>query len=201
MSTAAPRVMRGWLAAAVCTWMAFAAHAHAVPTVASLVVMVLITCVSAVVAMAMLGRKNSLLSLSLLVFGSQGLYHLALSVMTHHGSSLVAATGTGVHANHVMSLGVNPQAVQAESLDMLAAHMGAAVLTIFTLRQGERLARAVLEILSLSFVRRLLLLLRTAPAPWPRVTTNTREVPVLSGRHDHRLPLLRGPPSAVLTLA
>lgn len=201
MSGAAPRVVRGWLAALVCTWTAFASHAHAAPTAVSAMVMLVITCISAVIAMVLLGRKFNLLATSVLVLISQGLYHVSLSVMTHHGSMLHAVQGTGVHANHVTALSVAGTPVATETGSMLLAHLAAAVVSILVLRQGEQLARAAVETLNLSVAHKLLASLRFCPPAWPRVDGfDERDIPVLS-RNTARLPLLRGPPSPVLAFA
>ena len=197
-SSAAPRVVRGWIAASVCSWTAFAAHAQATPTAASAVVMLLITCISAVIAMALLGRKINLLTTSLVALASQGMYHFALSVMSHPGAELVATTGTGAHAHHVTALGVTNAAGAPESNSMVLAHLLAAVVSIFILRQGERMAVALVDTLSLATVRRILAVLHLAlPLGYKPAAVEVQQHPFLSRDRDS-LPLLRGPPSTVL---
>ena len=199
MSSAAPRVMRGWIAASMCTWTAFAAHAQVVPTAASAAVMMLITCVSAVIAMALLGRKYNLLTSSVVVLLSQGLYHLSLSVMSHGAGTLVVTTGTGVHAHHVTSLSVTGSGAASAGHPMVVAHLLAAVASIFMLRQGERIATLLVETLSLANARRILTVLHRVAPGWPKpVGIDYRPFPVRSVM-AYRLPLLRGPPSPVLT--
>lgn len=196
------RVLRGWLAASLCTWTAFAAHAHSAPTQASLVVMVLITCVSAVIATAMVGKKFSLLSTSLVVLLSQGLYHLGLSVMTHHGVDVVATQGASFGHQHgdmlVGNIASHYSAVQSES--MLYAHVLAALTSILVLHVGEQLLSVVLDAVSLSAARQVLVLAARIVPDFPKAPANF-VTPVLNHLSVFlRLPARRGPPSNVLNL-
>ncbi len=193
------RVMRGWLAALVCTWTAFAAHAHAAPTTMSLVVMALITCVSAVIAMAMLGRKFSLWATSVVVLISQGLYHLSMSVMGHGGSGAISSME---HAGHNPSVDlsgqISSQYANVQSESMLWAHVVAAAASVVVLYGAERLLALLRSIITVGAARAILLFLRV-PAP------AVRELPgyfplrfQLKLAQLERLPVLRGPPSFVL---
>ena len=111
--TPATRVAPGWLAASVCTWTAFAAHAHSAPTTLSLIAMVLITCISAAVAGILVGKKFSLWATSLVVLASQGLYHLSLSVMSHpHGDPAVMEHAQ--HTGRIVQLGQHITAQYAD---------------------------------------------------------------------------------------
>lgn len=201
ISSATARVIRGWVAASVCTWTAFAAHAQATPTITSVLIMLLITCVSAVIAMAVLGGKFSLFSTSLVVVFSQLLYHLAFSVMSHSGSHLVPTTGSGIHAHHVTALSMVHGAATSEPNLMISAHLYAAVVSIFILRQGERLVSALADVLSLATVCRILTVLsRTLPV-LPKTVTRVHTQQPLCEQNRPLLPLLRGPPSPVLISA
>ncbi|PRA11339.1 hypothetical protein CQ010_09385 [Arthrobacter sp. MYb211] len=198
----AARVMRGWLAASLCTWTAFAAHAHSAPTRASLVVMVLITCVSAVIAIAMLGKKFSLLATSIVVLLSQGLYHLALSVMTHHAPAALPMAQQHAGHHHGVELAGNIAsqygAVQSDS--MLYAHILAAVTSIVVLHTGEQLLAIIGGLLTLSTVRHILARARKLVPEFPQVPATFIE-PVLNQISVLlRLPARRGPPSNVLPL-
>ncbi|WP_404286616.1 hypothetical protein [Glutamicibacter arilaitensis] len=198
----ATRVMRGWLAASLCTWTAFAAHAHSAPTKASLVVMVLITCVSAVIATAMLGKKFSLPATSIVVLFSQGLYHFALSVMTHHTPSALPLTQqhAGHHHGGELVGNIASQYGEVQSESMLYAHLLAAVSSIVVLYSGERLLAAVGGLLTLSNVRHILARARELVPEFPQVLATFIE-PVLNQISVLlRLPARRGPPSNVSTL-
>lgn len=199
--SAAPRVIRGWLAAAVCSWTAFAAHAQATPTVASGMIMLLITCVSAVVAMAFLSRKFTLLGTSLVVLLSQGLYHFAMSVMSHPTHQLVTTNATGAHAHHVTSLNVVTQGGGNESDSMILAHLLAALVSIFLLRQGERIVLALAEVFSLATVRRILSVLCAMRLPVTTQQVTAWDEQPVRPQSRTLLPLLRGPPLLVLISA
>lgn len=199
--SAAPRVRRGWIAASVCSWTAFAAHAQVAPTIASGMIMLLITCVSAVIAMALLSRKFTLLGTSLVVLLSQGLYHAAISVMSHAENPLVVTAGSGVHAHHVTALNVMPQSGNYVADSMVLAHLLAAVVSIFLLRQGERIALTLSEILSLATVRRILALMHRAMPPVAQLRPIVGETRPIRSQARTLLPLLRGPPSPVLISA
>lgn len=196
------RVVRGWLAAVLCTWTAFAAHAHSAPTQASLVIMGLITCVSAVIAMAMLGKKFSLLATSVVVLVSQGLYHLSLSVMTHHQSGALALTGGHSGHEHVLSLApdIASQYANVQTESMLYAHILAALTSIVVLRGGEQLLGLLLGLLTLSSARRLLVRARQLVLEVPRVPTGFATPALGKLSVSGRLPLRRGPPSVVLSI-
>lgn len=193
------RVVRGWFAALVCTWTAFAAHAHAAPTTMSLAVMGLITCVSAVIAMAMLGRRFSLWATSIVVLISQGLYHLAMSVMGHGGSGAISSMEHAEHHPPVdLSGQISGQYAQMQSESMLWAHVLAAVVSVIVLYGAERLLSFLRSILTLGTARAILLFLRIPVHP----------VRVLPGYFPlrfqlklaqlERLPERRGPPSFIL---
>lgn len=195
------RVLRGWLAASLCTWTAFAAHAHSAPTQTSLVVMALITCVSAVIATAMVGKKFSLLSTSLVVLVSQGLYHLSLSVMSHQHVSVVPAGAAASGHQHGDALVGNIAsyygAVQSES--MLYAHLLAALTSIVVLRAGEQLLALLLAALTVAGARRILARAARTLPEFPEVAA-TFSTPVPTKLSVFlRLPARRGPPSSVLT--
>jgi len=164
--------------------------------------MVLITCVSAVIATAMVGRKFSLLSTSLVVLISQGLYHLGLSVMTHHSVDVVATQGSASGHQHgdmlVGNIASHYSAVQSES--MLYAHALAALTSILVLRLGEQLLSIVWACLSLSAVRHVLVLATRMVPEFPKAPANF-VTPVLNHLSVFvRLPARRGPPSNVLNL-
>lgn len=195
----ATRVMRGWLAASVCTWTAFAAHAHSAPTQMSLVAMGLISCISAVIAMTLVGKKFSVWATSLVVLASQGLFHLSLSVMSHDSTG-VAGMEHSQHTGRSIELAHNISShyANAHSESMLYAHVMAAVVSIIVLHCGERLLGAMASCLTLSTARKILSLVRVQvpearalPAYFP-----LRFQPKLA--QLGRLPERRGPPSFVL---
>lgn len=178
----ATRVLRGWLAASVCTWSAFAAHAHSAPTSISIVAMLLITCVSAAIGVVLVGKRYSFWATSALVLLSQGLYHLSLSSMSH---SSIAQSG---HAHH---LDVQVNSVHSES--MLYAHVLAAIVSIAVLYGAERLLKALGGCLSLSSARRILTV-RIIPST-PTVAAYFPLRFQLKLAQLNRLPERRGPPS------
>ena len=195
----APRVLRGWLAALVCTWTAFGAHAHAVPTALSLVAMVLVTAVSAVVAMALLGRKFALWATSLVVLASQFFYHLAWAGLGHGGGHLSAVDGLEHAAHYRTHASGFAQAVTGHyagtgSHSMLWAHIAAAAASIVVLHYGEKLMMLLGRRLSLSAARGILARASRRPVRVRPVAAAGSTLP-LAGRLFERLPLLRGPPA------
>ncbi|MHC6177534.1 hypothetical protein [Glutamicibacter sp. X7] len=195
----ATRVLRGWLAAGICTFTAFAAHAHAAPSALSLVVMALITCLSAVVAMFLVGRRFSLLATSIAVLLSQGLYHLAFSVMSHDGSGTVSGVTDGTH-HHVTALSVSAGTASASTEpNMLYAHILAALISIVVLRQGETLVGELIHLLGLGAARLLLWARALEFRGWPRTSSSEVTHQPLQDRTALRLPLRRGPPSVVVS--
>lgn len=195
----ATRVLRGWLAASVCTWTAFAAHAHSAPTKMSVVAMLLITCVSAVIAMMMVGKKFSVWATSLVVLASQGLFHLSLSVMSHDSTGVVGMehiqhTGRSMQLAHNIS--THYADVHTES--MLYAHVMAAVVSILVLNQGERLLNLLGSYLSLSTARRMLALIRIQIPEAPALPAYFPLRFQLKLAQLGRLPERRGPPCFVL---
>lgn len=197
--TPATRVARGWLAASVRTWTAFAAHAHSAPTTLSLIAMVLITCISAAVAGILVGKKFSLWATSLVVLASQGLYHLSLSVMSHPRGDL-SVMEHAQHTGRSVQLGqhITAQYADVHTESMFYAHVLAALVSIAVLTCGERLLKLLGSCLTLARVRRILHLIRIlAPEP--------RRVPAyyplrfqLKLAQLARLPERRGPPHFVL---
>lgn len=191
--------MRGWLASCVCTWTAFAAHAHSTPAQLSLVVLLLITCVSAVVAMSLLGRKYSVWATSLVVMLSQGLYNVSLSVLNHAPGN---AMGALEHAGHGPTLDLSHRIadhyanVQFES--MFYAHLLAAVVSIVVLNGAERLLAVLRGVLTMRAARLILFFLRL-PVPGFRALPGyfPRRFELTSAQLE-RLPARRGPPSFVL---
>ncbi len=138
----------------------------------SLMVMMLITCVSAVVAMVMLGRKFSLWATSLVVVLSQA---VDLS-----GQIVV-------------------QYAQVQSESMLYAHILAAATSILVLNGAERLLVPLRGVLTLGSARLLLFLIRI---PVPELRPIPGYYPLrfqLKLAQLGRLPERRGPPSFVLS--
>lgn len=195
----ATRVLRGWLAASVCTWTAFAAHAHSAPTKMSVVAMLLITCVSAVIAMMMVGKKFSVWATSLVVLASQGLFHLSLSVMSHDSTG-VAGMEHIQHTGRSMQLAHNISTHYADvhTESMLYAHVMAAVVSILVLNQGERLLNLLGSYLSLSTARRMLALIRIQIPEAPALPAYFPLRFQLKLAQLGRLPERRGPPCFVL---
>lgn len=195
----ATRVLRGWLVASVCTWTAFAAHAHSAPTKMSVVAMLLITCVSAVIAMMMVGKKFSVWATSLVVLASQGLFHLSLSVMSHDSTG-VAGMEHIQHTGRSMQLAHNISTHYADvhTESMLYAHVMAAVVSILVLNQGERLLNLLGSYLSLSTARRMLALIRIQIPEAPALPAYFPLRFQLKLAQLGRLPERRGPPCFVL---
>lgn len=196
----ATRVLRGWLAASVCTWTAFAAHAHSAPTALSVVAMVLITCVSAAISVVLVGRKFSLWATSLVVLLSQGLYHLSLSVMSHPSGD-VSGMEHVHHAGRNLELAQNitAQYANVHTESMLYAHVLAAATSILVLNGAERLLVPLRGVLTLGSARLLLSLIRI---PVPELRPIPGYYPLrfqLKLAQLGRLPERRGPPSFVLS--
>ncbi|WP_413454822.1 hypothetical protein ACLQ8T_12765 [Glutamicibacter sp. FR1] len=195
----AARVLRGWLAASVCTWTAFAAHAHSAPTALSVVAMVLITCVSAAISVVLVGRKFSLWATSLVVLLSQGLYHLSLSVMSHPSGDLSGMEHVH-HAGRNLELAQNitAQYANVHTESMLYAHVLAAIASIVVLNGGERLLKVLGGCLTLSTARRILARIRVqAPAARPLRAYFPLRFQLKLAQLG-RLPERRGPPCFIL---
>src|SRR5690606_2103492 len=132
------------------------------PTAISVMAMVLITCVSAVIAMVLVGRKFSLWATSLLVLLSQGLFHLSLSAMNHRGDLSAME-----HAHHQVALSLEISPV-AHSETMLYAHVLAALASVVVLHGAERLLKVLAGALSLGSARRILARIRVLVLPAPQ---------------------------------
>ncbi|MFJ2619496.1 hypothetical protein [Glutamicibacter sp. NPDC087344] len=196
----ATRVVRGWLAASLCTWTAFAAHAHQAPSKLSLVVMLLITCVCAVIAMAMLGRKFSLWATSLLVLLSQGLFHLSFSVMGHSEAGTLSALEHGTHHGSMELSGqILRHYAQTPNDSMLYAHVLAAVTSVVVLYGAERLLHGLRAVLTLRVARLLFFLMRCPVRPLRPSNGYFPRSFHLKRAQLNQLPARRGPPSFVLT--
>lgn len=195
----ATRVARGWLAASVCTWTAFAAHAHSAPTKLSLIAMVLITCISAAIAGILVGRKFSLWATSLVVLASQGLYHLSLSVMSHtHGDLSGMEHAHHAGRTHELAQSITVQYAQVHTESMLYAHLLAALVSVAVLTYGERLLKLLGSSLTLGSARRILSLIRVqVPEPRRRPAYFPLRFQLKLAQLG-RLPERRGPPSFLL---
>jgi len=165
----------------------------------SLVAMGLITCISAVIALVLVGKKFSVWATSLVVLASQGLFHLSLSVMSHDHSGVSGmehAQHTGRSLELAHNISTHYADVHTES--MFYAHVLAAVVSILVLNQGERLLNLLGSYLTLSAARRILSLIRVQVPETPILPAYFPLRFQLKLAQLGRLPERRGPPSFVL---
>lgn len=132
MDSRPARVARGFAAAGVSTLVAAVSHAAGGGVFPHPLLLLLGLAFSGLMCLALVGRRPSLVRLVPSVLGSQLLFHLLFS--TARGGAVVSSTG---HAHHGGSLMATDAPLAALDTSMIAAHAGAALITIVALRFGE----------------------------------------------------------------
>ncbi|RRD61801.1 hypothetical protein [Leucobacter sp. OH1287] len=199
---------RGAVVSVLATLLAAHSHSGADGFTPSLFAIVVCAAVAWPICVVFAGKRRSLAATTIAVGATQGLFHWVFSAVgpvslasgPHHGAALTGAgSGEVLNGGVLSGQGADPLTTalassHAEShAAMLAAHVFAAILTIFLLRNVD----AALEALSsvVSFLAAILLPLRltvTPPARAPRTVlaavTGFKKIQLLT------LPALRGPP-------
>ena len=201
MSARALRVARGFLAAGLATFVAALFHVVGGGQAPSALALTLTLTFSALACVALAGRRMALWRLALSVGVSQFLFHSLFTLSAGSGSF----TGTGHHVHLGARLVFIPSGAEPMTGMLLGAdamwlsHAAAALLTIALLHGGERTARTVLALASLT-LRRLFGAVLDPIAPGvPRTLTAVSVAWPLSLRLVLGPVRHRGPPVVVRT--
>lgn len=161
MSTRSARVSRGLAAAVFATIAAAVSHTLAGGDAPSTVGLVLALAFSAMVSIALTGRRLSLPRLAAAVVSSQFAFHTLFGTMGA-GSGVVVSSGH--HEALSLAEGASAVTTHAHGTDawMWTAHAVAAALTILALRYGERAFWALRDTAAL-FLARILRALPQVP--------------------------------------
>lgn len=204
MSSRGIRVVRGFAAAGVATFVAALFHMAGGGEVPSAVALTLSLTFSTLASIALAGKRLALWRLTASVAVSQFLFHALFAL---NPSSSFSGMPAGGHLHAGMHLTLVPGAVSGSGPSLLAgdaamwaSHLAAALLTIVALRRGEH---AVLAVSRFAFftLRRLVdrvAAVRPAPLGDRRTVVETTPVSlpaleVVLGRLRHR-----GPPVGLL---
>lgn len=136
------RLIRGWIVAAGANILGAASHGLAGGNLPHPLLWLLCTALSALVCVALAGRRLPRLGMAASVVLSQGLLHFLYmstgsvaqvsAAHTHHGLPAGAALGHPAMAQH-----------HDLSWQMVALHLGAALITFLMLRRGEQLSEKI----------------------------------------------------------
>ncbi|PPF16898.1 hypothetical protein C5B95_15070 [Rathayibacter sp. AY1A7] len=199
MTTRSSRTVRGVIAALVATFVALFSHSVADGTAPSRVGVLLALAFAVPVCVALAGRRLSLVRLSVSVLSSQFAFHATM--MLGNPDTIPAPRSGTVSAGHhqdasvpVLDLATSVAHTDHDTV-MWGAHLLAAIVTIFALRQGERAFWSILARRRFETVRALL--------AGPSEPTPRRELPAFSSSARTRPRLVslsvmrhRGPPVA-----
>jgi len=142
MTTRWARFARGWIVAAVSTFVAALSHTVGGGAVPGLLAVVVSLAFAGIVSIALSGRTLSTWRLTAAVLVSQLIFH-GLFSLGSAGGTLVTTDAASAHANHAGSIAVSALPAGTMSgtdhgLMMTLAHVVAAVVTVIALRFGER---------------------------------------------------------------
>jgi len=142
MTTRWARFARGWIVAAVSTFVAALSHTVGGGAVPGLLAVVVSLAFAGIVSIALSGRTLSTWRLTAAVLVSQLIFH-GLFSLGSAGGTLVTTDAASAHANHAGSIAVSALPAGTMSgtdhgLMMTLAHVLAAVVTVIALRFGER---------------------------------------------------------------
>ena len=142
MTTRWARFARGWIVAAVSTFVAALSHTVGGGAVPGLLAVVVSLAFAGIVSIALSGRTLSTWRLTAAVLVSQLIFH-GLFSLGSAGGTLVTTDAATAHANHAGSIAVSALPAGTMSgtdhgLMMTLAHVLAAVVTVIALRFGER---------------------------------------------------------------
>jgi len=142
MTTRWARFARGWIVAAVSTFVAALSHTVGGGAVPGLLAVVVSLAFAGIVSIALSGRTLSTWRLTAAVLVSQLIFH-GLFSLGSAGGALVTTDAASAHANHaggisVAGLPAGTMSGTDHGLMMTLAHIVAAVVTVVALRFGER---------------------------------------------------------------
>ena len=142
MTTRWARFARGWIVAAVSTFVAALSHTVGGGAVPGLLAVVVSLAFAGIVSIALSGRTLSTWRLTAAVLVSQLIFH-GLFSLGSAGGALVTTDAASAHANHaggiaVAELPAGTMSGTDHGLMMTLAHIVAAVVTVIALRFGER---------------------------------------------------------------
>lgn len=146
MTTRWARFARGWIVAAVSTFVAALSHTAGGGAAPGLLAVVVSLAFAGIVSVALSGRTLSTWRLTVAVLASQLIFH-GLFSLGSAGGRLAATDAVTGHASHVGSAvllmpagaGAGAGAMAADhGLLMTLAHLCAAIVTVLALRFGER---------------------------------------------------------------
>lgn len=150
MTARSMRLIRGWSAAWFATTLAAYSHTIGGGAFPLGIAFFLALALSAVVCTALSGKALTLPRLSTAVLLSQLIFHSLFALLGNAGfSSTSTAPAAAHHTLFAVPGGTTGIASAGLDLTMLAAHLGAALLTIAAFHRGERIARHFVEILGL----------------------------------------------------
>lgn len=159
-SSRTPRLARGFLGASVATFVALLSHISAGGVVPGWIGMVLPLILSVLVCTFLVGRRLSLVRLTIAVAASQALFHLLFVLGTfspspvvgaghvHDSGHALAASMTATDVVGANMTGASMTAAAIAGTSMWAAHAIAAAITVAALYRGER---AILRLQNLAF--------------------------------------------------
>lgn len=130
------RALRGTVAAWIATIVAATAHTLAGGGAPSPAFVAAVGILASPVAVALVGGRLAAWRSGTAVLASQALFHTAFALTAD-------ADPTALHGHHVAHLGGDLAALVVPDGPMLAAHVLAAVATVFALFGGERMLRAL----------------------------------------------------------
>jgi hypothetical protein len=149
MTTRWARVVRGWIAALVATFVAACSHALSGGSLPGTAGLALCLAFSGMVSILLAGRSLSLVRLAVAVTLSQAMFHSLFSLMTDPGPG-AQTTAVAIAAGSGMRHGAPPLLMRSDSvasvvpmsagadLWMWVGHAVAAIVTIALLALGER---------------------------------------------------------------
>lgn len=167
MSSRWTRFARGWVTAALATFVAAVFHVASGGPAPSVLAVALTMAFAVMLCVALAGRRVALWRQAVSVAASQFLFH-ALFVLGQGSAELAPGSAAGhLHAGMTLSFASGDPA--AASLahaghTMWLGHALAAIVTIAALRHGEAALRGLAELAALAFGRALRLAVAQAPA-------------------------------------
>lgn len=136
------RALRGAGAAAVTVLLAALAHTLGGGGAPAPLLLLAVTLLATPLCVLFVGRRLSVAGLTLAVVAAQAMFHVAFMATATVGSTALTASEHAHHSLTVVSIdGAAP--VVAVDPQMIAHHLGAALLTLVLLHHGERMLRAV----------------------------------------------------------
>jgi hypothetical protein len=137
------RALRGVVASVAATLLAATAHTLAGAGAPSALLVAITTVLAAPLAVALVGRRPSVLRTSAAVAAAQVVFHVQFVLFADPGAVVYTpVAGMAGHAAHMTMMHPGPGMHSADS-PMILAHIAAAVVTIVVLHHAERMLRAL----------------------------------------------------------